>query len=260
MISIVTAYHNRRLQLNNTTLSLSKIYKPESYELVVVDDASDELVDIDYIKNLGINLVHHRIEKEDKKHINPCIPFNKAFRLAKGDIFLIQNPENYHLFDMLEHVRLTLQENDYNIYSCLSLDWQQTSWLNEPDGIAKILSAVPNRKARSDGDYGWYIHPVFNPRPLHFMTAVHRKHVIEMQGFDERFKDGTAYDDDEFASRLGKKGLTFKLWEFPFCLHQRHVSVVERGLANKAPINYNLYLSTLESTEWKANKEQTWEL
>lgn len=260
MISIVTAYHNRRAQLNNTAKSIAERSDPSKYELVIVDDASDEKVDEKYIRSLGINLVLHRIEKHEKKHINPCIPFNKAFRLARGDKLLIQNPENYHVWDMISHINSTLDENDYNIYSCLSLDWTQTSWLNEEKGLEKIELSMPKTKARFDGDYGWYIHPIYNQRPLHFMTAVHRKHVIEMQGFNEEFKDGTSYDDDEFAYRLSLKGLTFKLYEAPYCLHQRHVSVVERGLAIHAQKNYELYAKTLANKDWKVNKDQKWEL
>lgn len=51
---------------------------------------------------------------------------------------------------------------------------------------------------------GWYNHPIHNNRPYHFLSAVSRKDLIKIGGFDPIFKDGLWYDDDDFLNRIAK--------------------------------------------------------
>ena len=90
MISIVTTYFNRRSQFINTLKSL-EISKVKDFEVIAVDDCSDEDQRIDDLANRFSFLKTHRIQKENKWYNNPCIPFNIGFSLSSGDQIIIQN-------------------------------------------------------------------------------------------------------------------------------------------------------------------------
>ncbi|BCS83202.1 putative glycosyltransferase [Cotonvirus japonicus] len=49
---------------------------------------------------------------------------------------------------------------------------------------------------------GWYNHPSYNVRPLHFLSATYKNNIIKIRGFDEKYKDGLWYDDDDFLKRM----------------------------------------------------------
>jgi len=116
-LSVVMAYYNRRKHLINTLKSIEKS-SIKDFEVVVVDDASDYEHQMNDLPEIFPFLRVLRIEPEEKKHINPCIPYNIGFRESKGEIILIQNPECFHYGDILSHVIDNLKESDYNVYSC----------------------------------------------------------------------------------------------------------------------------------------------
>lgn len=51
---------------------------------------------------------------------------------------------------------------------------------------------------------GWLSHPTHNDRGFHFLSAISRKKMFEVGGFDEDFSNGIDYDDDDFVIRLSK--------------------------------------------------------
>ncbi len=90
-ISIVTAYYNRRQLLINTLKSISKT-SHDDFEVIVVDDGSTEENKIGDLPNEYPFLKVIRVEPEDKWYINPCVPFNRGFKEASGEIVILQNP------------------------------------------------------------------------------------------------------------------------------------------------------------------------
>ena len=71
------------------------------FEVIAVDDCSDEDQRIDDLANRFSFLKTHRIQKENKWYNNPCIPFNIGFSLSSGDQIIIQNDECLHYSDIL---------------------------------------------------------------------------------------------------------------------------------------------------------------
>lgn len=51
---------------------------------------------------------------------------------------------------------------------------------------------------------GWYNHPIYNNRPFHFLSAITRKTLDKIGGFDESFRNGIWYDDNDFLERIKK--------------------------------------------------------
>ena len=120
LISVVMAYYNRRLHLINSLHSMNKSHY-KNFEVIIVDDASDEEHRIEDLQNqFNFYLKLIRIEKHEKTHTNPCIPTNIAISHASGDIIIIQNPECFHYDDVFSHVINNLNKNDYFAYSTVN--------------------------------------------------------------------------------------------------------------------------------------------
>lgn len=72
---------------------------------------------------------------------------------------------------------------------------------------------------------GWYNHPIYNNRSLHFLTAIHRSDLDKVGGFDPKFKNGIWYDDNDFLHRV-KKVCTITDFDnkVPFGVHLYHTN------------------------------------
>lgn len=102
MISIITAYYNRKELFRKTLLSIARFEYSENMEFIAIDDGSDEEERIEDLIHEFPFLKVIRLEKKDKWYQNSCIPFNEGFRHAKGDKIIIQNPECYHFDNVIE--------------------------------------------------------------------------------------------------------------------------------------------------------------
>lgn len=232
MISIVMAYYNRKPLLLKT-LDFIKRSSIKDYEIIIVDDGSSpehKLNNIDDIKLI-------EIESKEKTWVNSCIPFNIGFKEAKGDIIIIQNPECLHFRDIMKHA-INIKDNEYITYACYSLP---INW----DGI------IRDKNVTHDGDEGWYNHSIYRPVGYHFCSAITRKNLEELGGFDERFKDGIDYDDNEFLTRVKRKGLNIKIIDNPIVLHQFHYNP---GYRPKGKSNKELYQQILKEDKIKVNE------
>ena len=89
MISVVTAYYNRKKLFQRTLNSMMPYYGKVDFEVIVVDDGSDELERLEDLQTDFPFLRVIRLEKENKWYKNPCIPFNIGFSEIKGDKVII---------------------------------------------------------------------------------------------------------------------------------------------------------------------------
>lgn len=266
-ISIVTAYYNRIEQFRNTLLSITNI---NDLEIIIIDDASDVAQKAEQVvsefNEIDIKIIN--IQKEDKWYSNPCVPYNLGFKEASGEIIVIQNPECLHLGNILDYIRTNLQEDDYFSFSAYSLTKPVTDRVsslrsssdNYIGDVVKVIAPVIsscNKRVRKTGELGWYNHPVINPVGYHFLSAIHKHHIVEMGGFDEQYAKGIGYDDDEFLHRLRLKGLKIKIPYIPIVLHQNHYNCDwHRGMATDPKLLKNAALleSTKAKNTWKVNK------
>lgn len=265
MISIVSAYHNRKDLLFNTLKSI-ELYNDVDIEYIIIDDCSDESHRVEDFLNIFPFLKIIRVEKKDKWYINPCVVFNKGFKIAKGDIIIIQNPECLHIGNVLG-VASKIKDDEYISFGCYSINKEKTDNLtnllhnkeNKNLSIDSLLRVIEPeyRVVGSDGDNGWYNHPTIRPVGYHFCSAITKKSLEDLGGFDERYAMGIAYDDDEFLTRVKKKGLKIKITTHPFVTHQWHYSghnyqnMDTNELIKK---NRNLLQMTMNESMWKVNK------
>jgi glycosyltransferase involved in cell wall biosynthesis len=236
-ISIVMAYYNRKNQLIETIKTIKKS-KYKNIEIIIVDDASDKNQQAcDFINDinddLDIKLI--TINKEEKTWVNPCIAYNKGFKIATGDIIIIQNPEVMHIKDCISYIANNLQLNDWMTLNCYGSPNYIFNESMQKLHEYTIFRTINNKKFKIGGNSvlmndvgGWLNHYEYHFTAYHYFAAIHKKDLFEKMngGFNETFKDNIAYDDDEFIKRLIYNKFKFKINKFiknsPFVVHQYH--------------------------------------
>lgn len=254
-ISIAMGYYNRKKLLLKTLESIKTFTDYSNFEIVIVDDASRDSERLeDIIKNYDFSIILHRINPEEKKHINPCIAYNKAFSLASGDIIIIQNPECFHFGDVISRAS-KINDGEYLSYHCYSLDKESTEKINNFTFLKnkELPISLQEKGISFDGDSGYYVHKTIRPGAMHFCTAITRNDLDKLGGFDERFANGYAYDDNEFYDRILRLGLYINFIEMPMVFHQNHYDSLSKNHLS-SPNNSSLYFAvTRQETHIKAN-------
>ena len=160
-----------------------------------------------------------------------------AIKESSGDIIILQNPECLHLGDILKNIKNNITDKNYLTYSVYSINENTTNKLynlnyneNIFNQINEIISEKNNVGFTGIGQECWYNHPIYRPCYYHFISAMTKKNMDELGGFDERYGDGCSYDDDEFLHRINLLGLEIKIIDEVIGVHQWHYSNENRDL------------------------------
>ena len=223
-------YYNRKCLFKRTlkSISLSMI---KDIEVIAVDDGSSAEHRIESLVNEFPFLKIIRLEKENKWYTNPCIPYNIGIKIADGDIIVLQNPECFHGGDILSYINNNLRENDYFSFSAYALTEIQTNafeslnYENIIEESKKVVLPYNPTVYYQLGIPGWYNHTVYRPAAYHFCSAMFRNKMQELNGFDERYAKGIAYDDDEFITRIRRNKMDIKIIDSLTVYHQYHGGV-----------------------------------
>lgn len=205
MVAIVVTHHRREAQLLKT-LDSFKNYR--DIELIIVND-SDSLSLPSFPFPITI------INVKDKYWINPGVNFNIGFSealKANPQKVIIQNPECYHVGDILSVVNEKLTDTNYLSFACYSLSKDQSVDFRN----------FNNRTAVSNGDSAWYNHSKYRPEALHFCCAITANNLRKINGFDENFADGLGYEDNYLVHQIKTLGLKIEFVDDPYVLHQYH--------------------------------------
>lgn len=247
MISIVTAYYNRKQLFINTLKSIKQQNSKFLLEVIAVDDGSEENERLEDLVAEFPFLKVIRLEKKNKWYHNSCIPFNVGFKAAKGDKIIIQNPECFHYGSILNYTEKNANQNSYLSFGCFSLDKESTKKINEIVTVKRIKEIIKknDETVQNDGDAGWYNHSVYRPEAFHFCTAITQKNLKKLGGFDELYALGIGYDDNEFIWRVRKLGLNITFVDDEIALHQNHYSLCSKSFENRKN-KENLYLRNFD--------------
>jgi hypothetical protein len=246
-ISIVMSYfNNRKIQTINTLNSFENNYAGKyKFEVIIVDDNSEEENRLDNIVNqYSFPIKYRYITREEKgNRINPCGAYNTGFKMAKGYIVIIQNPECYHFGDIIDHAIKNITDKNYLSYSCFNTGSFELSSELLSDTL-KIHDNNFLRKNKNTVTLDWYNHPTIRPVNYHFCSVITKRNLDILGGFDEAYADGYCFDDDDFLLEIQYKLKLNVITVAPnegFVVHQYHNSVY---LNNKS----------LE-IKWNKNKE-----
>ena len=266
-VSIVMAYYNRLEDLKVTLRTILET-NHDNIEVIIVDDGS---VDSQRCEGLtgysGLAIKVLRIDKKKKTWTNSCIPFNKGIKQATGDIVIIQNPECLHINDVISYAANNVNDRNYLSFSCYSVNSAITSDIHKvkkvdgryADKIRDMVVPYMNSHVSISNFLGWYNHPIVRPCAYHFCSAITKKNIDEMGGFDERYSSGYSYDDNELLTRIKRKGLIVKI--IPpeskvYTVHQFHTVIADSRICKSTALQKNrkLYHTvTLKEAGWKAN-------
>ena len=252
MISIVMSYYNRLHLLRHTlkTLQLSEI---KDFEVVIVDDYSNQINSLDQIPNefpeINFQIIKMSSLSDTKTYNNPCVPYNVGFRASKGNIIIIQNPECCHIGDVLSYVEQNINDQNYLTFHCFACDRNDLKILHAGEKIEYVRQQPSKTK--------WYNHKLYRPVGYHFCAAITRKNLILLNGFDERFAHGHNYDDDEFLQRVKNLNLEIEFVEEPHVIHQYHGKSFNNPLNPPVKIdNAELHARLLNDKSIRANNKE----
>ena len=242
-ISIVMTYYNRKQHLINTLWSISKS-RYKNFEVIVVDDGSSVSHRIRDLEKEFSFLKVHRINIKEKTYRNPCVPLNVAIGQSTGDIIIIQSAECFHYDDIIRYAAYNTEVGKYLAFSTLNKDCVNliTKYMNK-DNIKRLREELTLEKKDR-----WYCHGTHRPRALNFCTAITRKDLIELNGFDERYSMGIERDDADFLTRVKRKGMEVVFVDDLMAIHQKHDLVYYQQEDSKElkELNHKLYEDTTE--------------
>jgi GT2 family glycosyltransferase len=261
MVSIITGYYNRKDLFYETLLSITRSeYK--DFELIAVDDGSSTEQRLEDLVEEFPFLKIIRLEKEDKWYLNSCIPLNIGMKQAKGDIIVLQNPECLHVHDVLTYLSENINDSNYISMSAYGIGRRATKLLSEyrKGYMVDFFKSFPQQPYVGWESVGWYNHSIYRPVAYHFCSAMSRNSMAKLNGFDERFALGVAYDDDELIVRIRRLGLTLKIEDKLSVIHQYHESVWELPNINELhAMNKKLLINVIENeTGYRANTTDLW--
>jgi glycosyltransferase involved in cell wall biosynthesis len=204
-------YWNRQRLLEKTLYSYS-LSESKDFNVIIIDNNSDE-----DIKHIAVPFEVEIIKLTNQKWANNYISaHNYGFfhALKKNpDIILITHSECYHQGDVITYAKRVTDET-YISFGCYSLK----------EGEKPEIAEMNRRGNIFDGDSAWYNHPIYRPAKHHFCSAITAKNLRKLNGFDERFCNGVAYDDDYFVEQIKRLGLKIEETDYPFVFHQWHYS------------------------------------
>jgi len=254
-VSIILPYYNRKKYLVATLDGFQLLYGGNTrLEIVIVDDCSSEENRIDdIVGSYKLNINYVRIS--ENTGINPCYVYNVGVRESTGDVLILSSPEIFHINNIFEISNnfKGLADDKYFLFSvfCLTektiLEKCLDGNVNINEKINEIKTFIPEfyKNLGINGypfnnNYGsWYLHSKFRKSYLNFCTALTKNLYYELSGFDERFRYGTEYDDNEFLDRVKQKINKYVWFDEFVSIHFDHPVAATMGCNS----NLNLYNS-----------------
>lgn len=195
MISLVMPYYMRQAALDRSLLSIRRAYSDLEMEIVICDDGSPTPVEAPGCKIVRLPTKGHAL--------NPCIPINRAVAVSTADVIVLSNPEIEHRTPVLQAMADGLGEDDYVMAACRDADTGQ--WL--------CASHVrPGEEGRGPMPHG---------SGFHFCAMLSRRLFTRAGGFDEAYREGQAFDDNDWLFRLARAGANFRLRDDLIVWHYR---------------------------------------
>ena len=188
MLSVVMPYWQRQEALDKGLESMAKQYADLSMEVVVVDDGSPvpAVADGDYPWPVRVIRLPSKTTPK-----SACVPYNAGVKAAYGNVVALSAPEIWHEQPVFPAMLAELERLGPKGYVA------SAAWCPE-HGMWHCHST--SRIAEEQG----YPHPAgFG---MHFCAVIHRDFYLSVGGFDEAYRDGSSFDDNDFVWTLHDAG------------------------------------------------------
>jgi hypothetical protein len=175
-----------------TLKTFENLYKRNDFEIIVIED----------LKNKEDNNEHNKLKniissfKFNFKHLqndintyNPCVSFNIGAKAAEGEFLIFTNPECFHETNILNGLDFEF-EKDKSVYVVCAN--KSVELINPP-----LLNNKINYHLKE-----WYQHSKYSNRCLHFCSSLSAINFNKIGGFDEQYRHGIAYEDDDFLHSI----------------------------------------------------------
>lgn len=257
-ICIVIPYYNRQYQLTKTLHTIAES-KHDNFNVIVVDDGSQidvVLPELPYKAEV--------IKLTDKTWTNVSPVYNYGFLKAKeygAEIIIIQSSECYHVGDVLCHADKNIKDKHYIAYGCFQIDKPTTFAPHDIIALSKQNAFKVDGDNHGMGVNAWWNHSVYSPLPQYWCAAIDFNSLKEINGIDERFAFGHAFEDGWFLYQMENYGMKIDIVDYPFVVHQWHdrlwanknaFKAIKAKDVNFAERNKELYLQLRETKEYKS--------
>ncbi len=254
MITIVMAFYDRQQQLTKTLLSFCNSAHRD-FNVVIVDDCSPEDIVLPWLP-YKVDV----IKLSEKKWHNAAPVFNLGIEHAlkyNPEIIIIHNPECFHIGDVISYAAANVTDSNYISFGCFMLSHDDS--VNGVDVMA--LSKKNNfiQKADANGDWtnpvsAWGNHPTIDPLAFHYCAAIKTSNLRKLNGFEERFSLGVAFEDDYLVRQVKNLGLKIEITAYPFVAHQWHKSIWRRSdVPNLWDINQKILYELIPHKLYRAS-------
>jgi glycosyltransferase involved in cell wall biosynthesis len=195
-VSIVTPTYNRRANLARLLHGLrEQTYPPELFELVIVDDGSDDGT-VAYLRELDVPFT---LRVHEQAHAGPAEARNRGVEHAVGRLIVFLDDDVLPVPEVLaEHVATHGDATDLVVIGPMSPpgDWPRPAWIRWDEDTLQA-----QYRAMIAGEWAC------SPRQFYTANAsVLRERFLDAGGFDPRFKRA---EDVELAFRLQDRGARF---------------------------------------------------
>jgi len=199
-ISIVMTSHERSSQVYYTLKTISKS-NIKDIQVILVDDSSNDIVDINVLKTFTFNIDFIRINRVNKFWSNPCVNYNIGFEYIKGQKVVIQNSEVCHIGDVLNYINKNVIDNNHYVFDVrTSLSFETNEHIYKNETTIQELRCWNSM---------WYQHHIFRNVCYHFLVALTKDTFDSIKGFSYDYSFGSCYDDDDLIFKI--KSLDIKI-------------------------------------------------
>lgn len=225
MISLILPYWDRQEAADKALKSL-EIYKDLDLEIIVVDDGNK----IPFkTPDSPLNI---RVITLPRKDIpKSCVtPWNRGVDEAKGDIVILSCIEILHEEPIIAQMKQQLEEIGRNGYVLAS------AWCPEFNEWHCHSSIRTPRNVWGTG--------------LSFFGMMYKGMYKRVGGYNEKYRDGAGYEDNDFINRMLSSGAQFKIRDDLKVIHPKS------GATTKWPAGSFERNESLFKEEWKDRSQE----
>jgi GT2 family glycosyltransferase len=233
--SIILPYY-KRPELESSLISFLHHYSNRfDYEVIIIEDLVNSEDQNSHSKLIEIfnkfkSKINIHVCLDTLRSFNSANKYNIGFLNSSGKFIILSNPETIHEVDVLSGLdnEFNDNQNNYIICSCKSL--------------FLINSIINNFDEMKNNKFNmWYQHTQHRNMQYHFCSAISRSNFIKVGGFDERYCNGIAYEDDSFKERVKRNGINFINRDDLITIHIEHDRSYTSGRTNLIDVNKNLF-------------------